>query len=387
MKEKYLHYLWNSNSILFQNQRLVHGETFRIIDKGTYNLGSGPDFLNASVEIEDIIWHGAIEFHIKSSDWYHHNHQNDSAYDETILHIVLENDKEVIQNNRLIPTLEIHELIEDTHFRKFNDVEVIKNPIVCSSNIKDVEPIYLELLKSNVLISRLKRKVEVYESNFFKNQVLYSLLAKSFGKKVNDQQMLSLTSYLPYKLLQKENFERVEVMIKGVSGLFNQIYPRFEYYKQKYDLYQMEPYLWKKKGLRPTSFPENQLERLILLLKARFIENFSCDDSVEEILYQVESCCESINYLKGANSIMMNAIIPFIWWYGQKLHNENYKEKALELLEQLPSEKNEIINKWKNTGIEIKKAYDSQALLEIYNEFCSKKQCLNCIVGKQLLNR
>ena len=67
--------------------------------------------------------------------------------------------------------------------------------------------------------------------------------------------------------------------------------------------------------------------------------------------------------------------------------DENYKEKALELLEHLPSEKNEIINKWKNTGVEIKKAYDSQALLEIYNEFCSKKQCLNCIIGKQLLNR
>ena len=83
----------------------------------------------------------------------------------------------------------------------------------------------------------------------------------------------------------------------------------------------------------------------------------------------------------------MNAIVPFLWWYGEKLRNENYKEKALRILEELPSEKNEIISKWRNTGIVIKKAYDSQALLEIYNEFCSKKQCLNCIIGKQILNR
>jgi len=387
MKEKYLHYLWNSNSILFQNQKLVHGESFRIINKGTYNLGSGPDFLDASVEIDDIIWHGAIEFHIKSSDWYLHNHQNDAAYDDTILHIVLENDKDVIQNNRLIPTLEIHELIEDSHFRKFNEVEVVKNPIVCSSNIKDVEPIYLELLKSYLLISRLKRKVEIYQSNFFKDQVLYSLLAKSFGKKVNDEQMVSLTNYLPYKLLQKENFEHIELLVKGVSGLFKQSNNHFDYFKQKYDLYEMEPYLWKKKGLRPPSFPENQLERFILLIKSRFIENFSCDHSVEEIINQIDNTCELVNYSKGVNTIMMNAIVPFIWWYGEKLHNEHFKEKALELLEQIPSEKNEIINKWRNTDIEIKKAYDSQALLEIYNEFCSKKQCLNFIIGKQLLNR
>ena len=385
MKEKYLHYLWNSSSILFQNQKLVHGESFRIINKGTYNLGSGPDFLNASVEIEDIIWHGAIEFHIKSSDWYHHNHQNDTAYDETILHIVLEYDKEVIQNNRIIPTLEIHELIEDSHFRKFNNVEVLKNPIVCSANIKEVEPIYLELLKSNVLISRLKRKVETYKSNFFKDQVLYSLLAKSFGKKVNDEQMLSLSNFLPYKLLQKENFENVEVLVKGVAGL--KLNDSFKYYKQKYDLYQMEPYLWKKKGLRPSSFPENQLERFILFIKSRFIDHFSCDHSVEEIISLVAYTCDSINYSKGKSSILMNAIAPFIWWYGEKLQNEKYKEKSLELLGQLSSEKNEIINKWKNTGIEIKKAYDSQALLEIYNEFCLKKHCLNCIIGKQLLNR
>lgn len=387
MKEKYLHYLWNSNSILFQSEKLVQGESFRIINKGTYNLGDGPDFLNASVEIDDIIWHGAIEFHIKSSDWYLHNHHNDIAYDETILHIVLEYDKEVIQNNRIIPTLEIHELIENSHFRKFNNVDVLKNPIVCSPNIKEVEPIYLELLKSNVIISRLKRKVEIYKSNFFKDQVLYSLLAKSFGKKVNDEQMLSLTSYLPYKLLKKEDFEHTELLVKGVSGLFKQSSTPFEYYNQKYDLYQMEPYLWKKKGLRPSSFPKNQLERFILLLKSRFIENFSCDNSVDGIIIQIKSVCESINYSKGINSIMMNAIIPFIWWYGEKLHNELYKEKTLGLLEQIPSEKNEIINKWRNTGIEIKKAYDSQALLEIYNEFCSKKQCLNCIIGKQLLNR
>lgn len=387
MKEKYLHYLWNSNSILFQNQKLVHGESFRIINKGTYNLGSGPDFLNACVEINDVIWHGSIEFHVKSSDWYHHNHQNDSAYDNTILHVVLENDKDVIQNNRLIPTLEIYELIEASHFKKFNDVEVIKNPIICSTHIKDVEKIYLELLKSNVLISRLNRKVEDYETNFFKNQVLYSLLAKSFGKKVNDEQMLSLSNFLPYKLLQKENFEKIDLLINGVSGFLEESDVNFKYYKQKYDLYRMKPYFWKKKGLRPNSFPEKQLNRFILFLNSRFIEKFSYENSVEEIINQVEHSCDSINYLKGKNSIIMNAIVPFLWWYGEKLRNENYKEKALRILEELPSEKNEIISKWRNTGIVIKKAYDSQALLEIYNEFCSKKQCLNCIIGKQILNR
>ena len=62
-----------------------------------------------------------------------------------------------------------------------------------------------------MLISRLNRKVEDYETNFFKNQVLYSLLAKSFGKKVNDEQMLSLSNFLPYKLLQKENLNLVKL--------------------------------------------------------------------------------------------------------------------------------------------------------------------------------
>jgi hypothetical protein len=53
----------------------------------------------------------------------------------------------------------------------------------------------------------------------------------------------------------------------------------------------------------------------------------------------------------------------------------------------IDKEENTIVRKWKEVGVSCKNAFDSQAVLEIYQQFCIKKQCLNCTVGIKLLNQ
>ena len=67
----------------------------------------GPDFSCGIVEIDDLVFYGSIEIHVKSSDWYRHQHQNDSAYNNVILHVVYEYDKPIFQNGVLLPTIEL----------------------------------------------------------------------------------------------------------------------------------------------------------------------------------------------------------------------------------------------------------------------------------------
>jgi hypothetical protein len=57
------------------------------------------------------------------------------------------------------------------------------------------------------------------------------------------------------------------------------------------------------------------------------------------------------------------------------------------LLLEIPPEKNHIINLWKNAGIHPKNAFESQALLEIFTDFCTNKKCLSCVIGNEVLNR
>jgi hypothetical protein len=54
-------------------------------------------------------------------------------------------------------------------------------------------------------------------------------------------------------------------------------------------------------------------------------------------------------------------------------------------MEQLKPEKNSIIAGWEKINIENKNAFDSQALLELKNNYCDKKRCLECAVGYALL--
>ena len=99
MREEFLHYIWNYK--LFKNQDLKtqNQEKLEILNQGIHNSDAGPDFFNAKIKISDTIWAGNVEIHINSSDWYKHNHQSDKAYDNVILQVVINNDKDVFRTN------------------------------------------------------------------------------------------------------------------------------------------------------------------------------------------------------------------------------------------------------------------------------------------------
>lgn len=68
-------------------------------------------------------------------------------------------------------------------------------------------------------------------------------------------------------------------------------------------------------------------------------------------------------------------------------NQETFTEKALELLENIPREENSIIKNWKEVGLSVNSAKDSQGLLELKNEFCTKKKCLSCKIGHQVMKQ
>lgn len=106
MNEDFLHYVWKYK--MFSSVKLftVNNETLSILKTGLHNQNAGPDFLNAHLKIDDQTWIGNVEIHLKSSDWYLHNHELDRNYEAVILHVVWENDALIyMKNNKAIPTL------------------------------------------------------------------------------------------------------------------------------------------------------------------------------------------------------------------------------------------------------------------------------------------
>src|SRR5690606_5859328 len=114
MQESLLHFIWQFQYYNKVDLQTCEGESLNILHPGLLNTDAGPDFSNSRIMVGDILWHGHIEIHKKSSGWEAHKHQFDPAYNKVILHVVWEKDKEVHrQDGTLLPTLELSARIED----------------------------------------------------------------------------------------------------------------------------------------------------------------------------------------------------------------------------------------------------------------------------------
>lgn len=387
MKEEYLHYLWHYKKLPFHLLKTTENESISIKNFGVYNSNeSGPDFFNAQMIINEIYWAGNIEFHIKSSDWYKHKHHHDPAYDNVILHVVYEHDQEVIIKDRTIPVIELKAFIHENGYKEFLSLSKVISDFPCKHEILNVDSIYLESAKNKAIINKLNKKTITFDSSINQpDQILYQLICRAFGNKVNNQPFFELAERIPIKIIKKEEVELTSDFILGTAG-FELKTKHFFYLKRKYNIQSISKSQWKTKGLRPSSFPEIRLEQLINLIKKFDFDTNFIYFNEKENLQNFTLFLKQLNFSKDLiQNIMRNAIVPFIWWYGEVKQDEEIKDTAVSILELLPPEFNSIIKKWKEIGIEIKNSYDSQSLLELYNDICVNKGCLTCDVGHKII--
>ena len=71
-------YLWRTGA-LGREFTLTDGRSVRVVSPGLHNTDAGPDFSNARIKIDGILWAGNIEIHLKASDWFRHKHHDDPA--------------------------------------------------------------------------------------------------------------------------------------------------------------------------------------------------------------------------------------------------------------------------------------------------------------------
>ncbi len=420
MKEEYLHYLWKTKNIPLNNLSLTDGRPVSIISFGIHNHNSGPDFSNGTISIDGMTWIGNIEIHINSSDWYKHNHQSDPAYENVILHVVYNHDKPLYINNEEIPTLELKNYIQLAQFEHYNKLLTNQKWISCQEEIQTIEVIHISSQIESAVIQRLERKKNLISSrfkalNFDLNQLIIEQVASILGTKVNRLPMQELIQKIPLTIYWKENKEMIEAIFLVVANLLptnkNDSYIEIlkkqgEFYRVKYNLHQMNPASWKFFGTRTPGFPPFRIAQLAALLtNQKFFDflNTSIEEWLNWFLNEEFSVNEYWNthYHFGVKTkmhkakisnntkdlIIINVIVPIMYWWGIYQHNEIWTEKAFNLLEFIKPENNEIMKKWKKLGLSLISAKDSQGLLELKNEFCIKKKCLSCKIGHQLFKQ
>jgi len=423
MKEELLHFIWQSKILLKQPLFLTNAKLLEIKSVGTLNKDAGPDFFNAKIKIDNEILVGNIEIHIKASDWLNHKHQNDKAYQNVILHVVLENDKPIFDNyqNTLL-TLELKNYLPPSLLTKYKILQEHQNEIPCQPIFSLPDNFKLNNWLNRLVIERLEKKCERIESILKINnnnweQTFYVLTAQYFGQKTNTQAFEWLAQNLPMQIIakHKDKLSQIEALVLGTAGFLNQkltddylifLQKEYLYLQQKYSLTHFDKTIWKFGRMRPSNFPTIRLMQFAALLYQSshlFSKILECNDinSLQQ-LYKLkhihlinlsELSSHEFSALKAnlgtsaINTIIINTVVPIVFLYGKHRFDEEKCNKAIAWLEQISPEKNSIIDFWKQLGINIENAMQTQALLQLKNEYCAHKKCLNCEIGFHILNQ
>jgi len=380
MTEEYLHFIWSLKRIVAPNLKTQSGESLTIKNAGLHNtLMAGPDFSMARIQIDKLEWHGPVEIHVKSSDWYAHKHQDDSAYNNVILHVVYEHDKEVIQNGRKLPTLELKSYIDWDHFDQFEKFKRNKHDIACATSLKNTNELFIHNMMEKALIQKWDSKIKVLEPYIEDpNDAMICFLGAAFGGHLNMHPFLQTIAAVPRERLRKMTpMKRYNLLLSQSGIVFNETTTLDR---------------WHFKGNRPGNFPTKRLYQFAfymhdeqLKLLTQLSEPGEVIDRFGEIM---KPKTESLRLSKSfKNHLIINAIVPFLNYCAYQEQKESYQEFAMEILKLLPAESNAITRKWTAINFKPKNAWESQGLLALYRYYCKAKKCLSCEVGNAIIDR
>ncbi len=419
MQEDFLHYIWQYQKLLSNTLTTVAGENIQVLNVGEYNTNSGPDFYNSKVCIGTQVWVGTVELHLKSSDWFLHQHQNDAAYDNVVLHVVWEDDVAVYDRyNNQLQTLVLKNYVDEKLLLSYKKLLQKKNWINCENRIDSIDEFTMSFWKEKLLVKRLERKSLVLQSRLIELEndweaLLFLVLAENFGLKLNSDQFLQMAKNVTFKIFKKEfpYLINLEALLFGQSNLLNDhvddvyyksLEKEFKYLKQKYQLKESLVSLQFFR-MRPAGFPTLRLSQLAVLYHQHqnFFSKVIEAPSINELrkLFMV-SASEywDTHYTFGKNSVkrkkflskpfvdllIINAIIPLRFMYAKKNGIDNFEE-LLSFYNSVKPEQNVIVKRFQELAVKTRSAADTQALIELKTRFCDKHKCLQCEIGNKLL--
>lgn len=421
MNEKLLQFIWQHQYFSTKALYTINKEAISVLNKGVLNTNQGPDFLNATIVINNIKLVGNIELHVLASDFLKHKHQTDVQYQNLVLHVVWHND--LIDDARLqhIPTLELQDKVASSLLAHYSALMENKNKLLCSSFLPALNEIGWLAWKESLLAARLTQKSnEVINTfnNANKNweETFWQLLAYNFGLKLNADLFKTMATQVTNTILSKHknNLIQIEALLLGTANLLvnvnDESYPKmlqkeYSFLKKKYQFnyIALQPVFLR---MRPANFPTIRLAQLASLIQQSshlfsLVKEIETIEQLKKLLQctandywhyhytlQDEVANKSQPKILGESmvyNIIINTIAPVLFAYGTYTKDEAYKEKAIYFLQQIPTENNSIITGWKQENIIAKNAFDSQALIALHKNYCTLKQCLNCAVGNKIM--
>ena len=419
--EQLLHYIWKHKIFPLKELTTTDGKKVEVINPGMYNYDAGPDFKEAKVKIDGVLWVGNVEMHVRTSDWFRHGHDKDTSYDNIILHVVnIVDDTLKYPDGNDIPQMQLD--IPD--YIKENYDKLLRSDCSprCKNILGNVPRLLVHSWLSVLQVERLEERShqilerwELLDKNW--EDTLFVTIARNFGFGKNGEAFEQWAHSVPMNAVGKhrDSLFQIEAIFFGQAGLLNENNKQSDYYirlqkeyaylRQKFSLTPINPNVWKFLRLRPQNFPHIRIAQLATLYysqkfnMSRIIESDSVD-IIYSLLNTKVSDYWQTHYTFSSDAvkptdkqltksskdlIIINGISPILFVYGRYKGYDSLCEKAITLWESIKPENNRYIRDWTAAGIQPEHAADTQALIQLSHNYCEKHDCLRCRFGREYI--
>ena len=429
--EELLHYTWKHRLLPLHELVTTDGRSVEIIDPGLQNRNAGPDFFNAKVKLGGTLWVGNVEIHLKASDWYLHGHDHDPHYDNVVLHVCETVDTEA-RNTRgdVLPQLQLDiPSYVRSHYEELLHADQFPP---CYQVIPHLQPLVVHAWMAALGTERLERKTTDIGRRAERlggswEDAYFVTLARNYGFGINSEAFEQWAMNVPLSVVghHRDDLFQVEALFMGQAGLlgeealpqhcraealaegyFTRLRNEYLYLAHKFSLQPMDHSQWRFMRLRPQNFPHIRLSQLATLYheqRTGLSQLLECR-TLEQLrtLYgtHVTPYWET-HYVFGSTSqrntkhlsrgsldlLLINTAIPMLFAMGHHKLKDELCDRAFDLMEKLPPERNQMIRMWQQCGLDVQSAADSQALIQLKREYCDHKDCLRCRFGYEYLKR
>ena len=429
--EQLLQYVWKHKILPLECLETTDGKALEIIDPGLHNRNAGPDFFNAKLRIGNTMWVGNVEIHEHSKDWFRHGHDSDPAYDNVVLHVVEDVDCDVTNSRgEFIPQIKLCVPVTVTlNYKELLNADAYPP---CYRIVPELAQLTVHSWMAALQTERLERKTldiarRAERANGSWEDAYFITLARNYGFGINGDAFEQWAYNVPLNQVahHRDDIFQIEAIFLGQAGLldidaipakyqkeamndgyFNRLKNEYKYLAHKFSLTPMNRTMWKFLRLRPQNFPHIRISQLATLYHERktslsqLVECMNVDEMRRMLSTHVTEYWAT-HYTFGAESasnsksmspfsinlLMINTAIPMLFAYGRHTCDDTLCDRAFDMLEQLKAEDNHIIRMWKECGLKVATAGDSQALIQLKNEYCDRKDCLRCRFGYEYLKR
>ena len=428
MREDFLHYVWQHQYFDKAELRTADGQEIQVLRPGHRNADAGPDFLNARLRLDDVEWTGAVEIHLRASDWARHNHQIDPKYDQVILHVVGRHDAEVARTNGSpVPVLALQDRLAPELLARYQ--VLVEAPaaaaLPCAPLLPLVPDITKTMMAERALLERVELKAEAVAALHAQlgqdwEATAYHALMAAFGFQKNSEPLARLAKALPLAVLRRHRHDQrqVEALLFGQAGFLveneevtddeyiQDLRQEHAFLRHKYDLAgtALLVHEWNYLRLRPANFPPVRLGQLAGLLHARpaLFDALLTAQSVAALAQFFDAPAPAywrthfrpgragkVSALGKASVdlLVANVVVPLRVAYARHVGEPALVESSVALLAELPPEHNQYTDLYAGLGFTHRSAADSQGLLALHKTYCTPRRCLHCAIGSRLVQQ